>query len=1241
MAVDTTLRLLSTMSHTTADLVTLLHQRGPVLRQLVAAPTDPATLTTEVPVSRSTVDRALATFEEWGLIDANEDRLEPTLFVRLVLTVDEDFEADVETMVAQEQGPDDAPLWSTASERTDALELVADRLDLLEFARTPRDKRTLVAELPHAYSTVDWAVRELEGIGLIQRTAAGYTTTRIGQQLTDQYRTLLATLTELLAARDLLAHLPADCPLPPALFVDATIERADEITPYRLFTGIRDRLDTADQVRLLLPVLPTPQLLDVCHHRVVRHGTTLELITNPALADTLTTDFPGPLTEMTAASGGEITAYVTDTPSFGVLLTDSAASPTVSILVYDQQAVYGTIYPETDAARTWAEDYYERIRDTTTEITADLQEDAAAAATTPVALTGVPDAARVEREAEGFVQLTPDYFAECTPAPPATAWRAGFDLVDVHAGYAIDREIDGDSDGTRQNLTDTLIERLLGGTDHALLGAQGSGKSTVCQSIACRWYEQGRGTVFYRESGTGSTFDSPAILSAQLRAADGQTLVVVEDAVRAEANTIFRVMDAFREDETVVFLLDAHTHEWADPPAFPMDARLDAYRTETVETVAMPALDEHDCERFVEHFQETTDHTIDVPTAHLLQRGEPEPADTVEPERAQASQPAELLLVLHRLTLHANPLSGETARTPTTLIEDVQQTYTALRTKSDLALDVGVLVNLLNVAGIGVHPALVYALAEDNDEVERVRAALSTLDGHIIFTPEDATGATAYRTVHEVWSGLFLNHLLEAADTEQRATQRFGRCLSALFALADDATRRERSTAAVGGDAPVIDRIAATPREWADTTIERVFHPGQTRPKLAPLFGTSRHPTIELPTACSPTMIPRCARWRGGMYLGGGHPNHAHRELTHSIALIDATEASGTAALTAVKASNYHDLGFLAFERGDLDTATEWYTQGRDSYRTIDNRNGEADCNMGLGTIVLIQGDHERAVEYLEQSLATYREVDASWEKRVILLDNLSLIAMRRGDLDRAETYLKRSINIGRDNERHWSLAHAYGNLGMVARLRGDFDHAEDYYRQQLAIARETGISIVTSFGLLGRGWVALDRDDLDRAAEYIQHGLDIARQIEMVQAKAMGRGLLGILARKNGRLEAAEAHLTDALTLIGDGGNRHAEGHTLAEMGKLSAARDDREQAREQFTAAITIYREVGSVRDAVTSLEQLAEICEELNDHDAALTHYETAITIVNEAAFDVPHESISDQHARLAAAASDDGG
>lgn len=44
-----------------------------------------ATLTEEMPVSRATIDRALTVFDEWRMIVAPTDRIEPPLFARLVL----------------------------------------------------------------------------------------------------------------------------------------------------------------------------------------------------------------------------------------------------------------------------------------------------------------------------------------------------------------------------------------------------------------------------------------------------------------------------------------------------------------------------------------------------------------------------------------------------------------------------------------------------------------------------------------------------------------------------------------------------------------------------------------------------------------------------------------------------------------------------------------------------------------------------------------------------------------------------------------------------------------------------------------------------------------------------------------------------------------------------------------------------------------------------------------------------
>jgi tetratricopeptide (TPR) repeat protein/predicted transcriptional regulator/energy-coupling factor transporter ATP-binding protein EcfA2 len=1216
------------MSPTATNLVTLLRQRGTLLAQLVEAPTDVPTLTEEVSVSRSTVNRALESFEEWGLIATDTDRLEPTLSARLVLMVYDDFETDVETMVAHEPG--DAPLWRTTAERIDALALVADRLDLLEYVQTPREKRTLVTERSAARSTINRAIRELEGAGLIQRTTAGYTTTPIGQRITARYRTLLATLTELLDVRDLLAHLPSDCALPPTLCTGTTIERASETTPYRLLAGVRERLDTADRIQAVLPALAKPQLLDVCHHRVVRHGATLELITDPALAETLTSEFPGPLAEMAAAAAGTFTASVTDTPPFGLVLADTDAGPSVSLLVYsDNQTVKGAFHAATDAALAWAEDYYEHVQSHATETTTDWVD--AAAPTGEVALAAVADPGRVEREAEGFVQLTAEYFANRATAPPATAWRTGFDLVDVHAGYAIDRLTAGDSEPTRQSLTDDLFTRLTDGTAHALIGAPGSGKSTVCKAVACRWYEQGKGAVFYRESETGVTFDSPALLSAQVRAAEGQTLVVVEDAVRAEANDIFRVMEDFRADATVTFLVDARTGEWDDPSAFPPDARLDVYRTETVETVPMPELDEDGCERLVQHFQETTDHEINVTGAHLLREIDTENANAKH-QQAPADDPATLLLVLHRLTLHVDPLADDDARTPTTLAADVQRTYEKLHSASEVEFDVGVLVNLLNAAGIGVQPALVYALADDNTAITAVGDAFSSLEGQLIFAREEPTAEPHYRSIHEVWSTLFLEQVLDAATTDRAAGERFGRCVSALLALADDPTRHERLSAAIQGTASSIERINAAPTEWADAITERLFQLGLDHPKLASLFGTSESGTIVLPAACSPIMEPRCAQWRGEMYFESGSPDRAKRELEHAANLVETTEANDAAQLTDVHARSDRYLGALAHMKGELDCGKEFFEHALERYRSIDDRLGEADCHNLLGSVASLQGDLDYAEACCEQSLAIRREIGGPQTRRIKPLNNLGFIAARRGDLDTAEDYFERCVDIGRDLDEPFGLAQTLFNLGDVIRRGGDLDAAEEYCKEGIDLIRTIGNPHGNAKGYLCLGKIARDRTELDQAETYVQRSLETWRAVEDIRGRARAHRCLGHIARNRANTDIAEEHLTTALTLARKSDYRYAATQTLVELGNLARDQDKPERACEHFADAVDLFCEIGAVRDAVDGLERLAATCDALTHHDAARTHYETAIALVEETEFIDPSESLTERCAQL---------
>lgn len=1210
---------------TAEEVIAVLLRRAEMITGLLEAPTEKRDLVDALDSSRSTVDRGIQELEELDLIEPRPDGVAPTLTAHLLVTIYNAFEERIATAAAQTA--DDEQVWTTAEERREVLRLVAERFELLDSTRTmPRDKRTLGTELDLSRSTVDRAIRDLEVAGLVHRTSDGYTTTTIGQQAAEQYHATVATVTAILAAQDILQVLPAQCAITPALLDGSETERVDETTPYRLSAAVRDRLETADRLRVVLPVLAAPQLLDLCHRRIVQDGTPVELVIDPALFETLTTEFPGPLSEMAATDA--FTAFVGDVPPFGLLLADTDTGTTVAVMAHvDQRSVYGALHNDTAAAIRWAEERYDHIQADATERTAELR-DTAPADPGRVRLSAATDLERVVREAEGFVQLTAEYFAHRTPAPPATGWRTGFDLIDVHAGYAIDRE--DERNGTRYNLTDDLVERLGEGTDHAILGPPGSGKSTVCKAVACQWYEQGNGTVFYRESGTGTTFSSPTILSAHLRAAaaEGHALVVVEDAVRAEANAVFRLMTAFRGNQNVTFLLDAREGEWDDPTAFPTDARLDAYRTEAVEKVSMPTLDEPEAERLLRQFEELTGHEFDMTASQLLHGIGPETIDT----QGQATDHSDkLLLLLHRLTLSADPLAGDDAKTPTTLVEEVQRTYADLSDAGDLALDVGILVNLLNAAGIGVYPDLVYALADDG--FSEVRNALSALEGRLIFERGEGTVTAPYRTVHEEWSGLFLDHLLDA-EGDHAASQRFGRCVTVLLTLADDAVRRERISATFADDAPAIDQIAAAPGEWADTIVERVFHHGLERPGLALLFGTADDPSIQLPQACSPELAPRCAVWRGDIYRQSGDLDQAEQEFKAVAGLVDEDDAIAPDTATGLNARNLNGRVWIARRRGDLDTARELCAQALDSFREIGDKEGEADCYNNFGTVAHTRNNLDRADVYYERALNSYREIDAPQEKRADMRYNLGGIAILRGDFNRAETYLERALDGYREIDTRVKTVNTFISLGELAQLRGELDRAEERLKRSLALARDISYRMGEATALLKLSAVYIDCDNLDRAVESVQQSLAICREIENKWGSAEGRWYLGTIARKQGEFETASEHLTEALTLCRQGGYQHEEANTLAEQGELAWAQDERGRASERFEDAVTVYREIGAIRDAIDALVRLAEVDEAAGNIDAAVDHCETATQLVQEADFELAekHAVLDDRHAQL---------
>ena len=836
--------------------------------------------------------------------------------------------------------------------------------------------------------------------------------------------------------------------------------------------------------------------------------------------------------------------------------------------------------------------------------------------------TDTPYRRAVDFAREGFVQLSEGFFARRDPVPPLEAWRRGVRLVDARAGRAVERTVPADDGATedRVALAEDLIARLRAGTDTVVLGPPGSGKSTVCKQVACEWFDRGHGRVLYRESGTGSRFDRPDALARWLGRTDGDALVVAEDAVRPEARAVFELLERVRDTEGVTVLLDARESEWREPGRGTDTLGTDPVSRgrSTVAPVYVPRPDRREHERFVAVAEAATDGSLDVDVDRV--RGAVERA-TGEDGVDDDPRPGELFYLLHRLTSRArDPLSGEAAST--TLTDSVADVHGRLADVGDRALDVGVCVNLVNAAGIGVHPELLYAVVPDAPLA--VEAAVDVLEGRVLFPRETdwSDGTRAYPAVHEAWSVEFLAHGL-AADAEA-AAERFGRVLEGVLSLGRTEPARQRVADALQGSATYVGRIEADPSGWLDRTLEAVFGLAAASPRLAPLFGTAETSTYDLPAAC-PTrrrleaMVTRADAHRGASDYEAAKTEYerairrarsADEPLVEARALVGlgtvarlindfevarehytaALEIARTVAEPRLEATVLNDLGMNETRHDEYAAAEGYVERSLELAREAGDRLAVARCLHTLGTVATRRGDPDRATDRLERSLEIKRDVgDRPGVARS--LNRLGTASQKRGDNEAAGEYFERSLDIWQALGNRWWEAALLHNLGMVARVQGDYDRAERYHERALAMNRELSVPHGVGMNLSKLGMIAEDRGAYEEAREYHHRSVEVFEELDKPQDLAYAVQYLGTTARALGEYDTARERLERSLQLHHEVGDDHGRGECLVEFGSLARHRADLARSCGFYEAGATVFRDVGDRRRELEALVELVE--------------------------------------------------
>lgn len=1162
------------------------------------------------------------------------------------------------------------------------------RLDFLErLAAEPLRKHELVDALGHSRSTVNRAIDELEAAGLVAGETDGYRTTLSGRLLAAEYREFLTVADDLAAAGDVLDPLGADVDVDPAILRGAETYRAAAPDPYRPLEILDEALADADAVAAALPAFPYPRIAERLR-RAAAGGGTVDL----ALADRAYRHaierFADDLGTVARRDGCRVAAV--DAVDAGVV----AADGTALLLTFDDDGtLHGAAASAEPEAVAWAERKVrelvdggrdagealaamdrtetkrtggERTRGDRTEgnRTGDDRSETEGSGRSAGGLFGridSGDGGRSALSAQGFHAVDED---RLTGDPdPHGPLRATASFPEVDAGYVLART--AVRDGERRSIAGLLVDGLAEGADHALVGPPGSGKSTVCRSVAVEWYRSGRGPVTYRPGDGGDPFAATERLRERVTEGDGHHLVVVEDVVDPGAAEAVGVARELADRDDVSFLFDAREEPYDDPDGLPLSPADLRYRR-AIETVRMPRLDEREVERFVDHVADCTGSAPAADPDALL-------ADV---RRADDERVGELLALVHRLVRAAgdeasgvgrgaesadgtsgtktdasDATAGRDDAGPDSGLEAaVAEAVREVRNRPPPTADVAVLVNLLNVAGVGDVGTLAYAIVggpvgagtggegtdrDPSPTVDGVRRALDRLVGTALVRSGDG----GYRAVHDEWSVLFLERLVEREPAPVVA-RRVGRVVSRTLALADDPARRSRVRRAVGGEAPTVSRIERDPAAWAAETVRAVYGVGRRYPRLASLYGRVRYAWIDLPEACPDDLRDRPPEWVTRMYVDAG-------DLDGATAALDAWRPVDEAGA----AERQRGYGDVARRRGEYDAARERYERAEQLFAAAGDRAGLAAAVRGRAQAAHFDGDYEVALEAASQAYAIAAEVGDPIAGAKALMDvgnaldgldgtdavidhyrvagdlfrayddthgeanvraNLAVTLRRRGDLDAAERTASRALDgyrtVGDEHREAISLL----NLAAVAEQRGAVGEAVARASEARTIAERIGSDMYEAFALSDLGSAAHLAGDLGRAESFLTAALDRFDALDADTRCAMVTATLAEAALDRGDLPEAERRIERTASLLDD----HAGRKRLAELdrvrGRLALARGDGDAAAAALTDAVDAARTGGFTQVEAQALASLGAAAAERGDAVAAAERLNAALDL-----------------------------
>jgi CHAT domain-containing protein/tetratricopeptide (TPR) repeat protein len=304
-------------------------------------------------------------------------------------------------------------------------------------------------------------------------------------------------------------------------------------------------------------------------------------------------------------------------------------------------------------------------------------------------------------------------------------------------------------------------------------------------------------------------------------------------------------------------------------------------------------------------------------------------------------------------------------------------------------------------------------------------------------------------------------------------------------------------------------------------------------------------------------------------------------------------------------------LGNISSHFGDNQKAIEYLQQALETFRTIPYRRGEAIVLNDLAGIYGDSGDGQKALEFYSQALLIHREVKHR-KGEGVTLNNMGLSYYSLDEKEKALGYFMQSLEIRREMKDFGGEATTLNNIGGLYDELGQRKMALEFYKQALAMYRKIDNRDGEATALNNIGFVYSKQGKKRKALLFYQQSLEIRQAIGNKRDEALSLNNIGSLYDALNEKVKALDFFQRSLSIRRQIGDRDGEATTLNNIGGVYSDLGDKEKALDYLNQALPIFRVIGNRADEARVLSNIGFLLEEQSQSELSIVFYKKSVNL-----------------------------